>query len=166
MLSPSSPSRSVSRWFWLAVWLLIVFAIAAAGATVTTPKIGTWYAGLTKPAFTPPNWVFGPVWSLLYALMAIAAWRVARGGGPLSLPRLAAALFFGQLLLNGLWTPVFFGLEAPTAGLAIIFALLATLAATVYVFGRRDFTSGVMLAPYLAWVAFATALNAAIVVLN
>ncbi len=166
-MRPSPPSSPAGRrWLWLAAWLLLVVAVAALGSLATTPKIPTWYAGLAKPWFTPPSWVFGPAWSVLYALMAIAAWRVADGGGPAAMPAGARWLFFGQLVLNGAWSPAFFGLEAPKTALAIVVALALVLVPTVFVFFRRNRLAGIMLLPYLAWVVFAATLNGAIVMLN
>ncbi len=149
----------------LAGLLLLVFAIGAAGSYVTLPKIPGWYAQLAKPSFAPPNWVFGPVWTALYVAMALAAWRVWRA--PASSARHHALIFFFvQLALNALWSPVFFGLEAPRLALAAIVALLAALAITTWRFFQCDRIAGWLLVPYLAWVAFATILNGAIAVMN
>ena len=151
------------RWAMLVLWLAVVAAVAFVGSSVTLPKIPTWYAGLTKPWFTPPNAVFGPAWTILYVTMAVAAWRIGTG----SFGRMrATGLFVVQLVLNAIWSPVFFGLEAPKFGLAIIVALLVALAATLIAFWRIDRLAGLLLVPYLAWICYATALNAAIVALN
>lgn len=156
--------RGGRRWLTLMCWLAVVAAVALVGSAATLPNIPTWYAGLTKPSFTPPNAVFGPVWTLLYVMMAVAVWRVGLASGQ---SRRRAIGWFGlQLALNALWSPVFFGLHAPLSGLVIIMALLAALAATTVVFWRIDRVAGSLLAPYLAWVCYATALNAAIVTLN
>lgn len=156
--------RSGNRWLRLAFWLVIVAAVALVGSSVTLPKIPTWYASLAKPSFTPPNAVFGPVWTILYVMMAVAVWRVGAAANP-GRPR-ATTLFVVQLALNAIWSPVFFGLEAPRLGLAIIIMLLVALTATLAMFWRIDRPAGLLLAPYLAWVCYATALNAAIVALN
>jgi translocator protein len=149
----------------LVIFLLLVFAAGAIGSVVTLSKIPTWYAALQKPWFNPPPGVFGPVWTLLYILMAVAAWRVWQN--PASPERHRALVGWGvQLVLNAVWSPVFFGLEQPLFALAVIVALLITLAATVMRFLSVDRLSGWMLMPYLAWVAFASVLNGAIVVLN
>lgn len=161
---PGAPP--VNRWVSLAIWLALVFAVAAAGSAVTTPQIPTWYASLAKPPFNPPSWVFGPVWTLLYAMMAVAIWRIARLPPVAAGRRTALWLFLAQLALNGLWSPAFFGLQSPLLGLAVIVPLLAVLAWTVAVFFRLDTLAGLLLVPYLLWVAFATVLNAAIVSLN
>lgn len=165
-MTTTTRRHSPQRWFALAVIALMVFAIGWAGSAATLPKIPTWYASLTKPSFNPPPWVFGPVWSTLYALMAVAAWRVwvrAPAGPPRGR---ALALFAAQLLLNGLWPFAFFGLENPRLALAIIVALLAVLLATIIAFFRLDRLAGWLLIPYVLWIAFATVLNAAIVALN
>lgn len=153
------------KWLVLIGLLVLVFAVAGAGSLFTVPQIGNWYAGLEKPFFNPPSWVFGPVWTALYAIMAFAAWRVWLA--PADTARNAALVwFFVQLLLNAIWSPVFFGLEAPGLALAVIVALFCALALTVRSFFAVDRVAGWMMTPYLAWVAFATALNGAIVALN
>jgi translocator protein len=123
---------------------------------------GAWYAGLTKPSFNPPNWVFGPVWTILYVLIAVAGWRVfaSVGGGP------ALAVWIAALALNFLWSPVFFGLRRPAAALVVVLALLAVIAVFVVLAWPVDRVAALLFLPYAAWVAFATALNAAIVRLN
>jgi tryptophan-rich sensory protein len=124
-----------------------------------------WYLGLNKPAWNPPSFVFAPVWTALYTLMGIAAWRVwrhggfARQAGPLS-------LFLVQLGLNGAWSLIFFGAHAPTWALLEIAALWVAIVLTIGAFRRIDAVAASLLLPYLAWVTFATALNAAIVRLN
>jgi benzodiazapine receptor len=151
------------RWFALAFWLAAVAIVALVGSAVTLPKIPTWYAGLAKPSFTPPNAVFGPAWTILYVLMAVAVWRVSTAGHS---ARRAVALFSVQLALNALWSPVFFGSQAPKLGLVVIVALLLSIAATLVTFWRLDRVAGLLLVPYLLWVCYATALNVGIVVLN
>lgn len=162
MSSLPVPSR---RWPRLALWLLVVLAVGAAGSWVTLPKIASWYAGLDKPWFTPPNAVFGPAWTLLYLMMAVAAWRVSLVPASAQ-KRRALVLFALQLALNGLWSPAFFGLESPRLGLVVILALLVALLATIAAFARLDRPAFLLLVPYVLWVGYATLLNAAIVVLN
>ncbi len=157
-------ARIGNRWLLLAFWLVIVAAVALVGSSVTLPKIPTWYASLAKPSFTPPNAVFGPVWTILYVMMAVAVWRVGATADPARTR--AVAVFVVQLALNAIWSPVFFGLEAPRLGLAVIIMLLVALTATLVMFWRIDRLAALLLAPYLAWVSYATALNAAIVALN
>jgi tryptophan-rich sensory protein len=142
--------------------LLSVGAVAAAGAlgsVVTRPNIPTWYANLAKPGFTPPNWAFAPAWTFLYLLMAYAAWRI------LSLPRStrgrsgALLAFFVQLTLNAGWSWAFFGLHSPLAGLIVIVLLLGAIVLTIQRFRDLDPVASLLLAPYLAWVLYASALN-------
>jgi benzodiazapine receptor len=149
----------------LAGFLVLVFVVAAIGGAVTFPKIPTWYAALAKPSFNPPSWVFGPVWTTLYVLMAVAAWRVSLAPAGAA-RRQALVWFFIQLALNCAWSPVFFGLERPVLALGVIVALLIALALTIVHFLRVDRLAGWMLVPYIVWVAFATVLNGAIVALN
>jgi translocator protein len=165
MTDMSANDHRSRRWWLLAFWLAVVFAVSFVGSAITLPKIPTWYVGLVKPSFTPPNWLFGPVWTLLYVLMAVAAWRI--GAVPDAAARQRAiGMFCVQLLLNAIWSPVFFGLEAPRLGLAIIVAMDAAVVATLVAFWRLDRPAGIMLVPYLCWISYATALNAAIVALN
>jgi tryptophan-rich sensory protein len=153
------------RWVGLAVFLAIAFAVAWAGSAVTLPKIPGWYASLNKPPFNPPSWIFGPVWSVLYTLMSVAAWRVWQFGSE-PVRRRALGWYFVQLALNAIWSPVFFGMEKPVLALVIIALLLAAIAVTVMRFFKADRIAGWLLVPYLAWVSFATLLNASIAALN
>ena len=128
---------------------------------------GDWYASLAKPAWTPPTWVFGPAWTILYAMMAVAAWRLWRrlGARPRE-SRRALVLFAVQLALNLSWTPVFFGMQRPDLALVVILVLWLAIAATIVAAWKACKTAAALLVPYLAWVTFATALNAAIWRLN
>jgi tryptophan-rich sensory protein len=121
-----------------------------------------WYAALNKPSFNPPNWVFAPVWSTLYVLIAVAGWRAWQRDWRSRL----MAIWVAQLALNFIWTPVFFGLHAPAAALAIVFALLIVIVAFIVHGWSRERTAAALFLPYAAWTAFATLLNAAIVYLN
>jgi tryptophan-rich sensory protein len=156
--------RRWQTWAGLALSLAVVAAVSAVGSLVTLPKIPGWYATLAKPVFNPPAWVFGPVWTTLYVMMAVAVWRVWLAGDPRR--RAALAWYGAQLALNAAWSQVFFGLERPRWALAVILALLATVAATAWRFWSIDRLAGWLLAPYLAWLAFATVLNGAIVAMN
>jgi benzodiazapine receptor len=144
------------------VSVLPVVLVAVSASLVTQPNIPTWYAGLQKPGFTPPNWAFPVAWTLLYAMMAYALWRI------LSLPKdrpgrsAAITLFFVQLALNGLWSFAFFGGQSPLAGLIVIAALIAAIVATIRAFRKLDRTAAFLLVPYLAWVAYAALLNGTI----
>lgn len=156
--------RRWQTWAALAVSLLLVAAVSAAGSLVTLPKIPGWYAGLAKPAFSPPPWVFGPIWTTLYVLMAVAAWRIWLAGKPASGP--ALGWYAAQLALNAAWSQVFFGLEQPGWALAVIVLLLVILAVAIRRFFAIDRLAAWLLAPYIAWLLFATVLNGAIVYLN
>lgn len=141
--------------------LAAVAVVAGVGGLAASGSRET-YAALDLPPYAPPGWVFGPVWSVLYVLMALAAWRVWRAGGW----DRAQVVYGVQLLLNLGWTPLFFAADLYVLALVEIVVLLGALAATVVLFARRDRIAAGLLLPYLAWVAFATALNAGIVVLN
>jgi tryptophan-rich sensory protein len=145
-------------WIGLIVFLVVCFAAAGVGGAVTTPKISTWYATLAKPSWNPPNWIFGPVWSALYFCMAIAAWSVWRQGG-FSGAKLPMALFGTQLVLNVLWSCIFFGLENPGLAFMEVLVLWAAIAATMTGFWQRSMIAGILFVPYLAWVSFASILN-------
>ena len=142
-------------WPGLAVWLLVCFAAPAIGSA-TGP--GEWYTQLTKPTWNPPGWLFGPVWTILYAMMAVATWLIWRRGGWRA-RRLPLGLFLTQLALNALWTPLFFGLHRPDLAFLDIIALWFAILATIVAFGRVHRAAAALLAPYLAWVSFATFLN-------
>lgn len=131
-------------------------------AFLTADDVSGWYTTVQQPAFTPPNWVFGPVWTTLYLLMGVALYLVWRG----ERDRLALGAFAVQLALNASWTLVFFGMQWPAGGLAVIVALLAAIVATIALFARVDRRAALLLVPYLAWVAFATVLNYEIWQLN
>ena len=153
-------------WIGAVVFVLVCYAAALPNAFTTPPGESPWYAALEKPAFQPPGWLFGPVWTLLYILMGIAAWRVWRLGTDKPGVRLGLTLFAVQLLLNAAWSPVFFGAHEIVWALAILAALWAVLVATTVVFFRVDRPAGWMLVPYVLWVSFASVLNASIVSLN
>lgn len=145
----------------LAAFVLICFAAAGLGGLVTLPRIPTWYADLAKPAWTPPDWIFGPVWTAFYLMMAFSAWLVWRQAG-LAGARLPLALFGGQLVLNSLWSVLFFGLQSPGAAAVEIILLWAAIMATLLAFWKRSNLAGALLVPYLAWVSFAAVLNVTI----
>ncbi|MCC6918254.1 MAG: tryptophan-rich sensory protein [Alphaproteobacteria bacterium] len=148
------------RWLSLIPFLLLVVGGGLLIGWLTLP--GAWYAGLNKPAFNPPNWLFGPVWTILYVLVAIAGWRLWQVA-----PRSTAMkLWWLQLALNFAWSPVFFGAHQVGLALAIVAALLAAILAFLAAAWRTDRTSALLFLPYAAWVGFATALNAAIFRLN
>jgi tryptophan-rich sensory protein len=142
----------------------MVLCLAASGTAVFVSTDG-WYAGLHKPAWNPPSWIFGPVWILLYVMMAVAAWLVWREGG-WKVRSWDLGLFLLQWLLNALWTPLFFGMHRSGLAFAEIIVLWLVLAATMRSFWRAKKPAGVLLAPYLAWVSFAAVLNFTIWRLN
>lgn len=149
----------------LIVFVAICFAAAYVGQLATTPNIPTWYAGLQKPWFNPPNAVFPIAWGILYTLMAVAAWLVWRE--PASRPRSRGLLaFVVQLALNVAWSWGFFGAQSPLLGLLIIVPLVAAILWMVVVYFQVSRLGGVLMLPYLAWVCFATVLNIAILTLN
>jgi len=149
----------------LAGFLLLSLVVSALGGLATATSVGTWYPTLAKPPFNPPDCAFAPVWTVLYGLIAIAGWRIWRL--PPAPPRTRALAAFGvQLALNLLWSFLFFGLRAIGVALAEILCLLGAIAVTALLFWRLDRPAGALFLPYLLWVAFATALNASLWVLN
>jgi len=150
----------------LAICVAIPLLAGVVGSFATISSIPTWYAGLIKPPLTPPNWVFGPVWTTLFILMGIALYLVVREGTGKKPVRQGMVVFSAQLTVNVLWSIGFFGLHSPILGLILILVLIALIIATIYYFYRVSRTSAVLLVPYLAWVCIATYLNAMIVVLN
>jgi benzodiazapine receptor len=142
----------------LIVLILITFAAAAIGGLATADAVMTWYPALAKPAWNPPSWILGPVWTLLYLMMAAAAWLVwLRREEQEVMPALSAYLF--QLMLNASWSLIFFGLHQLGWAFAEIGALWIAIGFTLRAFWRVSPTAGALLAPYLAWVTFAAALN-------
>ena len=167
-----SPFSTARQAFGLIAWLLLCFAAAAVGGFASA-SAGTFYAELVRPAWAPPGWLFGPVWTVLYVAMGVAAWRVwRRGAAPEATPALRAEvrsallIYVVQLALNASWTPMFFGLKRVDVALAIIIAMLVAIAETVRRFYRLDRPAALLLLPYLGWVAFATVLNGSIWLLN
>ena len=147
--------------FWLD-FLVFLFACMAAGLTGSLFPPGKWYSELNKPVWSPPNWVFPVAWPILYLLMSYSGATLAN----LESAGSALALWALQISLNTLWTPVFFGLKNLKLGLIIIFLLLVSVAICTYVFWLYAWISGLLFLPYLAWVVFAAALNAAVFKLN
>jgi benzodiazapine receptor len=153
------------RVFSLVISFVIAFAAGYIGTLFAAPAIDTWYASLAKPALNPPNWVFAPAWSLLYACMALAAWRVwERRTDPRA--QRALSVYGAQLIFNTLWSIVFFGLQSPLGAALVIIVLLALIACTAVLFYRIDAKAGYLFIPYIAWVLFATYLNISILIIN
>lgn len=164
MQSARRRDTQLPGWLGLAAWLLLCFAAAGLGSAFTGPAVQTWYPTLNKPSFNPPAWVFGPVWTLLYTLMGIAAWRVWRDPSP---ERRPALVWFGvQLALNVLWSLLFFGAHQPGWAFVEIVLLWGAILATLLRFLSVDRVAGWLLAPYLAWVTFAAVLNFTVWQLN
>lgn len=144
----------------LAVFLLLVVGGGLSIGVSTLP--GAWYAGLTKPSFNPPNWVFGPVWSVLYIAIAVAGWRTwqrDRAGR-------AMKVWGVQMLANFVWSPVFFAAQRVDLAFGVILLLLVSVAGFIRLSWRQDRVSALLFVPYAAWVGFASALNGAILILN
>ncbi|MBS0517715.1 MAG: tryptophan-rich sensory protein [Proteobacteria bacterium] len=149
----------------LLAFLAVCLGIGVLGSWITAGSVNSWYPTLNKPSFNPPNWVFAPVWTTLYVLMAIAAWRIWRSASwPAAWP--ALLLFAVQLVVNLGWSFTFFGLRSLGGAVAVILVLDASVAATLYVFGRRDRLAGWLLGPYLLWILFATMLTVSLWRLN
>jgi len=153
------------RWLALAGFLAACFVVAGLGGWFTSMGMPEWYAGLQKPSWNPPSWVFAPVWTTLYIMMAVASWLVWKEAG-FSGATAALTLFFVQLLLNMTWSGLFFGLQSPGWAMVELVVLWVAIVATTALFFRHSSAAGVLMAPYLLWVTFAGFLNAAIVRLN
>ena len=163
-LHDDAGKNPASRALALGLFFLACFLAAGLGSLFTMGSLGSWYAGLAKPSWNPPNWIFGPVWTALYAMMAVAGWLVWRRGGSQS--RIALRWFAIQLALNVGWSAVFFGLQLPGLAFLEIQVLWVAIAATLVTSWKVSRAAGILLAPYLLWVSFATILNFAIWRLN
>lgn len=152
-------------WLPLAGWILLCNAVGMTAGLTSDGGNSAWYQSLEKSPLNPPSWVFMPVWTALYTIMGIAGWRVWRSGG-FEAHRAALTMFFVQLTLNFAWSYIFFDAQRPDLALAEILVLWAVIVTTMVLFNRVDRTAARLLAPYLAWVSFATFLNASIVFLN
>lgn len=144
----------------LAVALLLPLGVGALGGVATFEAVRSWYPSLARPSFAPPSSVFGPVWTTLYIMMGAASWLVWRAGSDRPDVRTALKLYGGQLALNLAWSWLFFGLRQPLLGLIDIVLLLTLIAITAFRFAQVSRVAGLLMSPYLAWVTFATALNA------
>ncbi len=148
----------LSRGIGLVVFVVLCLAAGAAGGIVTGPEIGGWYQTLEKPAWQPPNWIFGPVWTTLYLMMAVAAWLIWKPAG-LGAARFPLVLFIVQLVLNVAWSWIFFGMHRPGWAVLELVVLWLAIAVTTWAFFRRSSIAGWLMVPYLAWVSFAGVLN-------
>lgn len=159
-------TRTLQKGVILTVCIALPLLAGFVGSLVTTPAIPGWYAGLEKPSFSPPDWVFMPVWTVLYILMGISLFLIVRDGIGTTAKRTATVLFAVQLALNMLWSFLFFGLRSPEAGLAGIVALLIAIFATALSFRKISQTAALLLVPYICWTSFAMILNAIVALLN
>lgn len=148
------------------IGITLSLSVGFLSSRVTQSAIPTWYAGLEKPFFSPPNWLFAPVWTLLYTLMGVAVGRVWYYGRRHRWGKTALYHFGAQLIFNGLWSMVFFGLKNPLLGLLVIIVLWILIERSIFWFRLVDRKASLLLYPYLAWVSFATLLNLAILYLN
>ncbi len=159
-------SRGLPFVFKLVISIFLVVALGGAGGIVTSHSVGTWYTQLVRPPGTPPNWIFGPVWTVLYILIGISFALVWHRGLKDREGRIALGLFLVQMALNLAWTPVFFGLHQLFVALVVIVLLWAAILATILAFVKRSQTAAALLVPYFLWVSYATWLNAGFWYLN
>jgi translocator protein len=150
----------------LIISIVASFAAGGIGSLFTFKAIPTWYPGLRKPPYTPPNWAFGPVWTTLYILMGISVFLVWQKGLDTSGALLAFVLFWTQLVINALWSVIFFGMKSKGGGVITIVILWLFILATIVASFRVSSWSGVLLIPYIVWVSIASYLNIGVWVLN
>jgi benzodiazapine receptor len=165
-MPPNRRLMSASGFFRLVACLALCLAVGIVGSRATYPEIAGWYASLAKPNWTPPNSAFPAVWTMLYVLMAVSVWLLWQRGAEGLAKFKAVVLFAAQLVLNAAWPPVFFALHQIRFALVTISLLALTIAAFIVTAWRVDRMAALLLVPYLVWVIYATALNAAIAVLN
>jgi translocator protein len=152
----------MKQWLVLGGLIALCLGVGALGGAVTAQSVIEWYPTLNKPSWNPPSWLFAPVWTVLFIMMAVAAWLVWKTGNS----RYALIIWAGQLALNLAWSFLFFGARSPMLGLIEIMFLWLSIAATVFLFAQKSKVAAYLMVPYLCWVSFATALDAAIVMLN
>lgn len=168
MSSPVASAQLPSQrahWIMLLLFVAVCLSVGAIGGMLTASSVDTWYPGLNKPSWNPPKTVFAPVWTSLFVMMAVAAWVVWSRRDAKDV-RAAMALFGFQLVLNMGWSAIFFGLRQPGFASFEIVLLWLSIVATIFAFARVSRTAAWLLAPYLCWVSFASALNVAIWRLN
>lgn len=160
-----NPQTQIKR---LMGWLAFCYGIVLVQGLATASSVGTWYQTILKPDFTPPNWVFGPVWLTLYGMMAVSAWRVHKKLGPREsfFKHPGLQMFLLQITLNALWSPLFFSWHLILPALVDIIGLWFAILWTIKRFWTTDKLAAYLLMPYLLWVSYATALNTAIWMLN
>ena len=158
--------KSIPLYLKIIICVILCISLGVVSGFVGGSPLSSWYQALNKPFFQPPSWIFGPAWTLLYSLMGIAAALIWDINPDSSRKTKALRLFILQFLVNMIWSPVFFGLQMPSFALVVIVLLWALILSTIIQFMRLHKIAGYLLLPYLAWVSFATILNAAIVYLN
>ena len=158
--------RGLRDWIALFAFILLSEGAGTIGSIFTAPAIGSWYAELEKPAIAPPNWVFAPVWTTLFLLMGVAAFFVWKRGWRREGVRKALGVFLVQLILNVLWSFIFFGQHSPGGAFAEIIVLWLAIAATIIFFARISKPAAWLMTPYIAWVTFAAYLNYMLWTLN
>ena len=158
--------KKLPYWLKIFIGILVCNAVGLLASSVTLPAIETWYAGLNKPPFNPPNWLFGPVWTTLYTLMGISAAAIWQEGLEKSYVKHALSIFGIQLMLNGIWSFLFFGFQNPLLAFIEILLLLVAIIFTFIRFKEIKPWTGWLLLPYLAWVTFASILTISIYILN
>lgn len=158
--------HSSASFFSVIGWIVLCELAGIVGSVFTVSSIPTWYQTLVKPVFSPPNWVFGPVWTTLYALMGIAVYRVWSLGMKKESVRHAVYLFVMHLALNAIWSPIFFGARQIPLAFVTIAIMWLTLITVMFRFEKLDKMSALFLVPYLAWISFAMVLNYNLWILN
>jgi len=156
----------MKKWITLVLAILACEAAGFIGGFLTASSVTTWYATLAKPAFNPPSWLFGPVWTALYAAMGVALWLAWVGDAPAGKKRIGVGLFAAQLALNVLWSFLFFGLRSPLLAFVELLVLWVFILMTILAFRPLSRAASFLLVPYLLWVSFAGILNLAIVLKN
>jgi len=146
--------------------IILPLLVGAVGSVITTASIPTWYTTLTRPWFTPPNWVFAPVWTTLYCMMGVSLWLIIKDGFYDDKIKDGAICFAAQLALNFLWSIAFFGLRTPFMGLIVIILLLGLIGLTIQRFKRISKPAAYLLVPYFCWTCWALVLNTSIIILN
>ncbi|MBI2459251.1 MAG: tryptophan-rich sensory protein [Parcubacteria group bacterium] len=165
-------TMKINNTFKLIIAIIVSEMAGIIGSVFTTPSIAGWYAGIVKPALNPPAWVFGPVWTTLFALMGVSAWLIWKKldsgseAGMTKRVKIALGIFLGQLVLNTLWSIIFFGLHSPGGALIEIAFLWLAILATIIAFAKISKPAAWFLVPYILWVSFAIYLNYAIWMLN
>ncbi len=160
-----SPKSTVALMIGLAAWIGVCFLAAAVGSLATTSSVNGWFAEVNKPTWNPPNWIFGPVWTTLFLMMGVAAWLVWKKSG-FKNAKLELSWFLFHLVLNVLWSVLFFGMQQMGMACIEIVVLWLSIAATIFMFYQHSKLAAGLLVPYLMWVSFATFLNYTIWRLN